>query len=60
MTCTSVKSLARLPWVAPDAKVEVVCPTAPLLNAIDASHGFAKHFAAVKAPALQGDALLGL
>ena len=55
-----LKPILHVSWqVAPDAKLEVQSPTAPLFGAINAQ-GFAYHFAAVKAPALQDDAPLGL
>ena len=38
--------------VDPLAKVLVHVPTSPLVGAVDASHGFAEHVAAVKVPAL--------
>ena len=41
--------------VDPLARELVQSPTAPFVGAVDASHGFAEHVAAVRVPALQDD-----
>ena len=41
--------------VDPLARELVQSPTAPFVGAVDASHGFAEHVAAVSVPALQDD-----
>ena len=49
--------LLHVGWhVEPDAREEVQSPTTPLLGAVDASHAFASHVAAIKLPTLQLDA----
>ena len=40
---------------APCARAELQSPTPPFVGAADASHGLAKHVAAVRVPALQDD-----
>ena len=49
----TVYPLLHVGWhVDPDANELVHDPTPPLVGAVDASHGFAEHVAAVKVPAL--------
>ena len=49
----TVYPLLHVGWhVDPDANELVHVPTPPLVGAVDASHAFAEHVAAVKVPAL--------
>jgi|OM-RGC.v1.030765263 hypothetical protein len=49
----TVYPLLHVGWhVDPDANELVQDPTPPLVGAVDASHAFAEHVAAVKVPAL--------